>query len=386
MNSSGPPRASPPPAQPDDVPSQLSVIVTTSPTPSAPSTALLSWVLRSFREHCAVLLACRLIVVLDTFDHIGPKNQLKKGVLTADGAATYDLYKDNVKALVLGAYEEPATGLLKREEQAEYGSPLDDTNSVTLDVSTAASGRVTFIEPRKRIGFGLAVRSALRLVDTPYVWVQQHDWPLVADIPLPSLLRIMTTFDADEQTPVKYVCLPSVGLLSYATSEDVVLFPELRALTATLKSDDLLATHRPAESSSSTLPPHGIDTEHVPIPLTPLFLWHDKPHIVSTAHYLGRVYRSRLAMRRGNFTEDHIGQIARTQMKSGRWARWATWLYYPEDGRRKCVYHLDGRRWRGVDGELKAKLENQAARGYRGPRAMDTGTSGLVEEEADDST
>jgi len=150
------------------------------------------------------------------------------------------------------------------------------------------------------MGFGLAVRSALRMTETPYVWIQQHDWTLVADIPIDPLLQIMKASEAEPEVPIKYVCFPAPRMLSYAVSAEVIRFPGLLHVTKTLKRNCTSESH-----------------PNVKIPLTPLFFWHDKPHVASTAHYLERVFPSRLAMLRGDFIEDKIGQRARTQMKEG---------------------------------------------------------------------
>ncbi|KAJ6440210.1 putative feruloyl esterase-like protein [Purpureocillium lavendulum] len=346
------------PAIPGIAVHDLTVAITTSPTPSAPGTDLISAVLRSFRHHCPDLLACPVVVVLDTYDDVGDCARLKKGIVTNDGAACYDAYKENVKRLVLDEYRRvphdrddgggrASEPLIATRGEAEYGSDFGK-NFVELRMTQTADRRVTFIEPAKRLGFGLAVRSALRTATTAYTWVQQHDWPLAADIPLRSILRVM---DGDStERPVKYVCLPSVRMRSYAVSSHVIKFPALRELTATLKGDFRASGDDDNEDDDS-------------VPLTPLFFWHDKPHLAATSHYLERVFSSRLAIQRGGFIEDVIGQRARDQMKQGKWARWACWLYYPEEGTRLCVRHLQGRTWKGIDGaakELQLRLEAAA--------------------------
>jgi hypothetical protein len=320
---------------------QLTLILTTSPTPSAPSTELVDAILKSFQQHCRALIACRVIVVFDTYDRIAAEERLKKGQITLAGAKHLDTYKSNVKNLVLQSFLQAAShdALHERLEDAEYGHGNVATHSIPLLVTSSTRQRVIFIEPTRRLGFGLAVRSALRLVETPYVWIQQHDWPLATTIPLGPLLDIMTKSQSDELIPVNYICLPSVRMLSYATSAHVMQFPALRELTASLK-----------RSFTSTS-----DGVEVSIPLTPLFFWHDKPHIASTTHYLKRVFPSRLAIPRGAFIEDTIGHRARDQMKEGQWSKWACWLYYPDDGERLCLRHLNGRKWRGAEEELLAK-------------------------------
>lgn len=325
----------------------LTVILTTSPTPSAPTTELLDSIVASFREFCPSLVSCRVIVVFDTYDRIAPENRLKKGCVTAEGAAHFPLYKSNVEDLVLRAFAGVGReqGVLVTEEgQAEYGSPMTPgcPNSTTLIVKRTRDRRVTFIEPAERLGFGLAVRSALRLAETPYVWIQQHDWRLDATIPVQSIVDVMMA--SEEEVPIKYVCLPSVRMLGYAASAHVTAFSALRELTSTYKRGF------PSRSGEN-------------IQLTPLFFWHDKTHIASTEHYLGRIFPSRLAMPRGAFIEDHVGQRARNQMKEGLWKKWACWLYYPDGGKQLCLRHLHGRTWRGTEGEKKKRQALQLENG-----------------------
>ncbi|VBB79831.1 Putative protein of unknown function [Podospora comata] len=350
----------------------VTVIITTSPTPSAPSTELLEQIAASFRKHCASLIHCRVIVVLDTYDHVSKKPRLKKGHVTPDSAAKYADYKANAKRLILKEYsstERPyGTGdLVKAQEKAEFGSGAaayaSQDNAVVMNITTTKDGRVTFVEPVQRLGFGLAVRSALRMTVTPYVWIQQHDWALVTDIPLGPLLQIMQQHKAppsaeqeDKENneilpeavrpPVEYVCFPSIRMMEYATSDHVMLYPALRALTQLHKQNFTVQS----ESEDGT----AVTSR---VPLTPLFLWHDKPHLASTSHYLNQVFYSRIAIQRGAFIEDTVGHLARDEMKQGKWNKWACWLYYPDEGKHLCLRHLKGRTWRGVEAELAAKLE-----------------------------
>jgi hypothetical protein len=283
-----------------------------------------------------------VIVAFDTFDRVAPRSRLKKGQATPEVAENYGVYKQNVKELVLREYasddaSKTAHVMQEWQDRAEFG--LDNpSNVVNLFITQTEDKQVTFIEPAARLGFGLAVRSALRVCETPYVWVQQHDWALVDDIPLAPLLDIMEGSATDEVAPVKYVSFLSVRMLSYAVQPYVLDFPALRALTRSLK--------RIFVSPSQP---------EVEVPLTPLFFWFDKPHIASTEHYLSRVFPNRLTMRRGEFIEDKVGQQARQQMKEGLWHKWACWLYYPGEGKQICLGHLQGRTWKGAEGELLTK-------------------------------
>jgi hypothetical protein len=57
----------------------LTLIIAISPTPSALSTELISFVLDSFRTHRLNLFAT-LILVFDTYDRIAPTTRLKKNL------------------------------------------------------------------------------------------------------------------------------------------------------------------------------------------------------------------------------------------------------------------------------------------------------------------
>jgi feruloyl esterase len=283
------------------VQSLITVIITTSPTPSAPSTDLISTILDSFDRHCPNLTQCNVIVVFDGFDQIVPTARLKKGQVTPQQAADFTAYKKNVKELILRKYHHDSNDVefTQKEATAEYGSPKHE-NGVDYTISQTLDQRVTFIESSRRLGFGLAVRSALRVTQTPYVWVQQHDWALTADLPIQPLLQIMQAHESDPEAPIKYVCLAAVRMLQYATVAIASVFPNLRNTSLSL-TRDYEAPSRPG----------------VKIPLTPMYFWHDKPHLASVAHYLERVFPTRLAMLRGDFIEDKIGQRARAQMKDG---------------------------------------------------------------------
>ncbi|KAE8147039.1 hypothetical protein BDV25DRAFT_143125 [Aspergillus avenaceus] len=387
---------------------KITTILTTSPTPSLPSTELISSILHSFTTHCPRLLKSPIIVVFDTTDKISANPRLKRGEASLDTGEKYALYRENVKRLVLSCYshcpsqenrdpqderesqesqnyqggtgtsesgttttdtdtevdeEEEKEDMKKWTTKAEYGLPYP-TNEVELSITQTKNGGVTFITPSTRLGFGLAVRSALRLVQTEYVWVQQHDWVLVEDIPVADLLGVMSLSSSsstssssisqetsitgstgsqsseekevsptEENIPIKYITFPSIRTLTYTKQPYVLDFPLLRNYARTL--------------TGTFTAPSGAE-----VPLTPLFFWFDKPHIAQTKHYLERVFPNRLAMRRGEFIEDKIGQVARGQMKEGLWERWACWLFYPEDGRKLCLRHLQGRTWRGEEGDL----------------------------------
>ena len=213
----------------DVVNSRLTLIITTSSVPSAPSTELLSEVLASIAQHCPTLLRCKVVVVIDTYDRITDEPRLKKGCVTLEGAGKFEAYRGNVKRLFLHTFcASDAGDFQSSPAEAEFGSPFKEENSVPLMVSRTGDERFTFIEPEARIGFSLAVRAALRVVTTPYVWVHQHDWTLQCAIPVAGMLEVMASHDGNPEVPVKYICLPSIRLLDYANQSETVRYPAFR--------------------------------------------------------------------------------------------------------------------------------------------------------------
>lgn len=61
-----------------------------------------------------------------------------------------------------------------------------------------------------------------------------------------------------------------------------------------------------------------------------------------------------------------------------QWAKWATWLYYPEDGKKVCLRHLKGRTWKGAEREAE-KVE-----AYRQSN-LDNGDEGISNHGASES-
>ncbi|KAL8308534.1 hypothetical protein RB593_006719 [Gaeumannomyces tritici] len=279
----------------------LTLVITTSPTPSAPSTELLSQVKELFlSEH----------------------GRHPSAPASANGGAASGVHN--------ASFPNPTV-------TGDHGLPGGDARPMP-----------DLVESRGEAEFGYEGRNN----------------PLNSAV----LLTISQTRDdvASCAPPIKYICLPSGRLLSYAVQAHVTRYPALLRTTGKLKQSFVPSgSTTPTDlDSESPLPPISSS-----IPLTPLFFWHDKPHIAETAHYLARVFPTRLAMGRGDFIEDTVGHRARNQMKDGAWAKWACWLYYPDDGKRLCLRHLQGRHWLGSTAEQERK-ETWIALNIKGGRKM----------------
>lgn len=158
---------------------RLTVVVTTSPVPSNPSTMMLEAVLASFKR-VPGLAECPLVVVCDGFrpSKCGIKSTWKAGQVTDDAATLYAEYKANLRDML-------------------------------ADGRLPAGTRVVELEGRN--GQAMAVKAGLAEVRTPLVLVHQHDLEFLFDFNLPTALDVLESSDND----VKYLGLPLLTNLHY---------------------------------------------------------------------------------------------------------------------------------------------------------------------------
>ena len=154
--------------EPTEVQKALTVVITTSPIQSHPSSKLLEDVLDSFR--CVPdLCACRKLLVCDGYKVVSQKrkdgsvtnNQSKKGIVSAEVGRRYEEFVDSVT---------------KRSATGVYPFDFGTTEVVRLN---------------KHMGFAYAVKEALTRVDTPYVMIVQHDFAFLRPFNLRAVLRAM---------------------------------------------------------------------------------------------------------------------------------------------------------------------------------------------------
>ena len=143
----------------------LTIVVTTSPIPSVPSTALLQACLKSF-EHVNDLSRCRVIIVCDGIGKVlraEEKPNWKCSRVNPGHAAVYKEYISNIERLA------------QRQQQQQ---PCE---VMVLD---------------ERHGCGLAVKAALALVQTPFVMVVQHDQLFLRSFDAGGVLAVMRAHPA----------------------------------------------------------------------------------------------------------------------------------------------------------------------------------------------
>lgn len=154
----------------------MSVVITTSPVPSHPSTMMLTAVLNSF-SRVRTLQECSIVIVCDGFN-LCKKITWKAGRITEEAAANYESYLENLEAML---------------------------NDSRLPDGT----KLVFLDGRN--GQAMGVLAGLMHVSTPHVLVHQHDLEFMFDFNLSSVLDVLDDPDND----VKYAGLPLLTNLSY---------------------------------------------------------------------------------------------------------------------------------------------------------------------------
>lgn len=309
-------------------PSELvTLIITTSPTPSAPSTDLISDILASFKLHCEALLSCRVIVVFDTYDRIGESMRLKKGQITAEGARAVEQYKTNVKDLILNEWYPKAAEAAHVSCMAKLGR-----------VRVAASCRepccaVDLADARQARHIHRACRPC---------WLRPRGALGPQNDRDPLRLGPAARLAAGARHPARVPGESDASLRRrHHRAREIRLPP--RDPDAIVRDVGARATIPHTTRPDSEAQARLSHLRRARVPLTPLFFWHDKPHVASTAHYLARVFPSRLAIARGDFIEDSVGQRARTQMKDGNWTKWlAGSITPPTAGKSACSIAMVG--------------------------------------------
>merc|ERR1719410_2990660 len=154
----------------------MSVLITTSPVPSNPSTMMLEAVLGSF-SRAEGLAECPLVIVCDGYRY-SQKSTWKAGRVTDDAAWRYERYLENLEAML------------------ESGKLPKGTQLVILEGHN---------------GQALAVKAGLAHVNTPLVCVHQHDLEFMFDFKLHRVLDALESPDND----VKYVGMPLLVNIHY---------------------------------------------------------------------------------------------------------------------------------------------------------------------------
>jgi hypothetical protein len=301
----------------------LTVIVTTSPIKSNPSTELLERVFNTFfngGEDFA--LKCRKLIICDgcreknekvSKRHTNPKQAMRNGIVNSVQLDNYIDFKAALRSLCA---------------KAPSDSPFSNTELVELE---------------ERQGYGFALRHSLReCVKTPFVIVIQHDRTFMRPCPIYETVRAMW-----HHRNIKYV---GMSMRSNLTYRDIFLGKYGRQFmddmaACTLRPPELAldaGQYGPNSESSNNMDYAGQEklreniqalietyrtsqqnTDHLQwlqsnpvtpgksqLSLTPTFFWYDNVHISETAHYRDFVFNPKFKMVvRGGFVEDKLSPV-----------------------------------------------------------------------------
>lgn len=332
--------------------SLLTILITTSPIRSNPSTEVIERIMETFTFAGEEFLSCPKVIICDGYRrktdntskrHGNIKQAMRNGLVNDEQAENYLRFKENLKLLCANSNSQ---------------SPFYNTIVEELD---------------DRHGYGFALRHALRnCVHTKFVCVVQHDRTFMRKTPVKETVHAMLN-----NPGVKYVGMSMRSNLMYRDiflskygkryqkdfNSMVVRPPELCLAKETyglgcgpsLEMDIRDPVQRyisPYEQSN-----HGVMqqkfAEEEPAPpgktqlsLIPTMYWYDNIHIVDTAHYRDFIFEESFRMvSRGGFVEDKcspvlIKTLERLGLREGH-ARFG--CYILDDGAGvHFTGHLDG--------------------------------------------
>jgi len=312
----------------------ISIIITSSPVPSNPSMKMLRTVMDAFKLS-PYLANCPIILVFDGFRIVDEiEAQYKSAQITTKQSEDYKAFQSAVLHHLSGSSLETPRKyssiisfnldlpnfqrfllyfIIGSQYTYKVGPRLEST--VT---QTTLNSRIRTLSHSVRVGFALAVHSALGHVKTEYVLIQQHDWCFRIQVPFVNLLKTL-----DELPEMNYIGFISRQVLDYANRK----------------------TNRAPKVSSEVVIKNSE-------PMTRLCFWYDKPHIARTDYYRTQVFGHK-RFRRGDFIEDTFGHIVlHDSKKEGMegWGRYGCWLWYPDDALIPTIQHLNGRRFQEEPG------------------------------------
>lgn len=313
----------------------LTIIVTTSPIQSNPSTEVIEKTFETFRMAGPEFCKCRKLLVCDGYRrvenkdvkvsrrHTNPKQAMRNGIVTDNQAENYIQFKAALRELCANASSD---------------SPLYNTVVEELE---------------ERQGYGFALRHALyNCVKTPYVCVIQHDRTFMRPTPMAETMRAMwhhrhikyVTISMRSNLMYRDIFMGKYGKTYHQEFNDMIeRLPELN-LDNTMYGPDSHSTRNMTYSTPKVRgsveshlqkyltskqnlvnqewldqnPGHSQPDKHQ-LTLTPVVFWYDNTHIAETAHYRDFVFDPTYKMvKKGGFVEDKLSPvITRTLEKLG---------------------------------------------------------------------
>ncbi|KAL3798391.1 hypothetical protein HJC23_005044 [Cyclotella cryptica] len=321
----------------------LTIVVTTSPIRSNPSTEMLEHTFETFQFagdefafECKKVIVCDGCRVLEENGNAGSdtnaqpkiriyangKQNLRNGVATVDQSKKYNEFKASLHHLC------------EKANQDTRKSSFRNTQVVEL---------------KERHGYGFALRHALRhCVNTPYVCVIQHDRNFMRTTPV---REVVDAIIRDPMQRIKYVGMSMRSNLMYydifsgkygkraidefktlilrpkelciggniygPNGKSVETMPEPCVKNRSKTIETLRDTYRGShqylnhmEWVQSTKEEGNQRDDCQQLSLTPTLFWYDNTHIVETAHYRDFIFNPKYKMvARGGFVEDKLSPV-----------------------------------------------------------------------------
>lgn len=354
----------------------LTIIVTTSPIKSNPSTELLERVFETFIQGGKdFAYKCRKVIVCDgcrkrgdavSRKHNNIKQAMRNGIVDESQLRNYKEFKENLKSLCTSARED---------------SPFFNTHVEELE---------------SRNGYGFALKHVLHeCVATPYVIVIQHDRTFMRKAPIRETLTAMFN-----NPKIKYVGMNMRSNLMYCDQfvskygkaykdefKKCVLRPRELILDNEFygpKSTNIFKKHEGSDKMRKNLETlkqtyrlslqnssyleflKSKEAQAVPfgktqLSLIPTFFWYDNIHICSLTHYRDFIFDPDYKMvARGGFVEDKVSPVMKRSVErfglTEGHSRFGSYLLDDHSG---CFFtgHLDGGNY--LTKEEKSKLESR---------------------------
>lgn len=354
----------------------LTIIVTTSPIRSNPSTELLERTFDTFRfagnefaYDCPKVIICDGCRVLEDD--------------TSDGDEKKDEDRPKITRKYSNVKQTLRNGIATVEQAKNYAAFKRRLHELCKDSQTTKSPfcNTTVVELDERHGYGFALRHALyNCVETPFVCVIQHDRTFMRPTPIKEVVSAMTS-----REDIKYVGMSMKSNLNYY---DIFSSKYSRRACAELKK--MIIRPEQLNISGNMYGPNGKSLESMVDPpseerrrlrdaaretyksshqniiyhewlestkesnvngcwqlsLVPTLFWYDNTHIVRTEHYRDFIYNPVFKMvARGGFVEDKLSPIIkrsceRLGLKDGH-AKFACYLLDDHSGD-VFTGHLDG--------------------------------------------
>jgi len=318
----------------------LTIIITTSPIKSNPSTEVLERAMETFVFGGSdFAYECPKVIVCDGFrpqhdgdeqrstsnkvsrKHNNLKQAMRNGIVNQEQADNYRQFKQNLQNLCSAA--------------RASNEPFNLFRSATV------------VELEERCGYGFALRHALRhCVQTPWVCVIQHDRTFMRPTPVYETVHAMwlhsnikyVGFSMRSNLMYKDIFLAKYSLQQAQQQEwnDMVLrVPELRfsafeygpdsastrAMTfasAKLQKNIAALAESYKGSHQATIAEPIVDDHDTDndapkqhqVTLTPTLFWYDNVHICETEHYRDFIFHESYKMvARGGFVEDKLSPV-----------------------------------------------------------------------------